>query len=215
MAKDKYDNGIDVSHWQEEINWQKVKEAGINFAIAKVTGGIDYQDPKFLSNWAGMKNNDIKAAAYHYLKGYQLPESQITNIKEALVAKCDFDICNDVLAIDVEEKLNEHVRPEQMADTLYGLVVGLNKTFNNIYIYCSPNYWETKVAWQKYDFSPYKLWIAHWTKEDSPKVPTTWQDEGWVWWQHSSKGQIDGIVGDVDLDRSHLPGIALEYDESV
>lgn len=79
-----------------------------------------------------MKNNDIKAAAYHYLKGYQRPESQITNIKEALVAKCDFDVCNDILAIDVEKKLNENVEPEQMADTLYGLVVGLNKTFNNI-----------------------------------------------------------------------------------
>ncbi|WP_375326496.1 glycoside hydrolase family 25 protein [Candidatus Tisiphia endosymbiont of Nemotelus uliginosus] len=212
MAKDKYDNGIDVSHWQGEINWQKVKEVGINFAIAKVTGGSDYQDPKFLSNWVGMKNNNIKAAAYHYLKGYQLPESQITNIKEALVAKCDFDVCNDILAIDVEEKLNENVGPEQMADTLYGLLVALNKTFNNIYIYCSPNYWENKVAWQKYDFSPYKLWIAHWTKEKSPTIPTTWQDKGWVWWQHSSKGRIDGIVGDVDLDRSHLFGIAPEYD---
>lgn len=207
MEQDQYDNGIDVSQWQEEINWQKVGKAGVRFAVARVTRGSDFQDSKFLANWIGTKSNAIKASAYHYFTGYQSPELQLANIKESLVAKCDFDVHCDVLAIDVEEGQNKNAGPEQMADNLHCLLVGLMKTFHNVYIYCSPSYWECKVAWQKYDFSCYRLWIANWTQEDSPKIPTTWHDKGWAWWQYSSKGRIDGIIGDVDLNRRNLPDL--------
>ena len=57
------------------------------------------------------------------------------------------------------------------------------------------------MAWRKYDFSECPLWIAHW-EVAQPIVPETWSAKGksWEWWQHSSKGQVDGIQGPVDLD---------------
>ena len=47
--------GIDVSYWQGDIDWQKVRGAGISFAYIKATEGGDHLDPKFRQNWYASK----------------------------------------------------------------------------------------------------------------------------------------------------------------
>ena len=95
--------GIDVSHWQGNIDWSKVKAAGISFAIIKAGGSDDgfYTDSKWEANYKGAKANGIAVGAYYFvgpkcvnaaagkadaerfiqlLKGKQLPE----RVEEAL-----------------------------------------------------------------------------------------------------------------------------------
>jgi len=43
--------GIDVSYWQGEIDWDAAREAGVSFTFIKATEGGDHLDPKFLDNW--------------------------------------------------------------------------------------------------------------------------------------------------------------------
>ena len=43
--------GIDVSYWQGDIDWDAVRSAGVRFAFIKATEGGDHLDPKFLENW--------------------------------------------------------------------------------------------------------------------------------------------------------------------
>ena len=47
--------GIDVSHYQGDIRWSRLPNAGVDFAYIKATEGGDYVDPNFATNWAGAK----------------------------------------------------------------------------------------------------------------------------------------------------------------
>ena len=61
--------GIDVSHWQGDIDWNKVKKDGIEFAIIKA-GGSDagfYKDSKFEKNYAGAKAAGLAVGAYYFV----------------------------------------------------------------------------------------------------------------------------------------------------
>ncbi|MDQ8039040.1 MAG: GH25 family lysozyme [Rickettsiella sp.] len=65
------EKGIDIPHFQGEINWSKVKYAGINYGKAKAIEEGTYADPKFLNYWNGMNSNQTNgsnnnvAAAYN------------------------------------------------------------------------------------------------------------------------------------------------------
>src|SRR5262245_2882540 len=59
--------GIDVSYWQGDIDWQKVNDAGIHFAYIKATEGGDRLDPKFIGNWHAAKQAGVARGAYHVM----------------------------------------------------------------------------------------------------------------------------------------------------
>ncbi len=60
--------GIDVSHFQGIINWQKVAAARLTFAFAKATEGVGLKDTHFTANYAAIKSNGILRGAYHFLR---------------------------------------------------------------------------------------------------------------------------------------------------
>jgi lysozyme len=196
--------GIDVSRWQGEIDWRRVASAGVTHAIVKMTEGGTYTDPRFATNFAGMLAQGLTAGVYHYFRALSsTPGEQLANIRQRL-CEANFEVGKHILAIDVETSRNETASADQMADALYELVTLLSTQVldgAHPYIYTSPSIWAYRVAWRKYDFSPCPLWIAHWDAKQ-PTVPETWSSHGksWHWWQHSSKGQVDGIQGAVDLD---------------
>ena len=57
--------GIDVSQWQQTIDWSKVAGAGMRFAIARATKGQHYIDPTFQNNVDGARAEGIAIGAYH------------------------------------------------------------------------------------------------------------------------------------------------------
>lgn len=48
-------------------------------------------------------------------------------------------------------------------------------------------------------FADYELWIAEYGV-DTPKIPRAWDEKGWLIWQRSERGKIQGAVGDIDHD---------------
>ena len=73
--------GVDVSKWQGTVNWAKLKEQGVEFAIIKVAGrdttdGELYLDPKFIENIQGASNAGIRIGTYFF--------SQALNTQEAI-----------------------------------------------------------------------------------------------------------------------------------
>ncbi|MGH6866761.1 MAG: glycoside hydrolase family 25 protein, partial [Methyloceanibacter sp.] len=59
--------GIDVSYWQGDIDWNKVRDAGIHFAFIKATEGGDHLDPKFRENWYAAQRAGMPRGAYHFI----------------------------------------------------------------------------------------------------------------------------------------------------
>jgi lysozyme len=63
----KYIRGIDVAHWEPEIDWHKLRAQEIRFAFVKATQATDYVDNKFTSHWTGAKQAGILRGAYHFI----------------------------------------------------------------------------------------------------------------------------------------------------
>ena len=198
-----YEKAIDISHYQGAIDWNQVAASGIKHVFIKMTEGGTYIDPNFVDNWRNANEAGLKVNAYHYFRAISsTPEEQCNNIQKNLPV--DFDPRSHLLAIDVEQAGNEKATKDQMADHLQALIVLIKKNIlcdAHPFIYCSSGYWDRAVNWQKYDFSVNPLWVVNWNA-DKPRLPQTWEKSGctWLFWQYSSKGRVEGIQGDVDLD---------------
>jgi len=59
-------HGVDVSHYQGIVRWDKLKRQGISFAFAKATGGLVHSDRYFGHNWQSMREEGILRGAYHF-----------------------------------------------------------------------------------------------------------------------------------------------------
>jgi len=187
-------NGIDVSHFQGNINWQLVKTSGIDFAFIKATDGVSDTDPKFLDNWRGASQENIKTGAYHFFRPNENPEQQaqhfINTIKQA-----GYNQENLPPALDVE--ISDDVPSEILANNVF---IILNKISEQLKItpaiYTTASFWNSAV--QK-NLSQYPLWIADWENGQAPALPQDWNT--WTYWQYTSRGEIQGINGPVDLNR--------------
>ncbi|MBN3518967.1 hypothetical protein JYB62_03050 [Algoriphagus lutimaris] len=58
--------GIDVSHFQGDVNWSKVKEAKITFVYDKASEGKTFKDPDYAENKIGAHQNGLAHGSYHF-----------------------------------------------------------------------------------------------------------------------------------------------------
>ena len=59
-------HGVDVSRWQGDIDWRKLRGQGANFVYIKATDGGDHLDPMFRKNWRAAAQAGLKRGAYHF-----------------------------------------------------------------------------------------------------------------------------------------------------
>ena len=186
IPKTGYSNGIDVSHYQGEIDWAQVKGAGITFAFIKATQGATNKDAFFQSNYQGATDNGIKAYPYHFYNPGDDPAAQADNFLAALPQDAK------TVAIDLEESgLNWTLAPDDSDGSRFAVflqkmsVAGLS-----VILYTTPAF---VAKWfPDFDLSGFSRWVAKWS--------STPPDDPWVFWQYSAYGQVPGIVGNVDLD---------------
>lgn len=193
----KSNRGIDVSHYQGTVNWADVAAGGTTFAMIKASEGTSYTDPMFATNWSGCKSNNILCGAYHYflptecfLKQADLLCQQLTSV--------DFDPAADLPpAIDCEdiEGVSSSTYVYALKELLHVLQLQLKCT---PMIYVSPAFWQSLG---NPDFTSYPLWVANYTTASEPEIPAPWKS--YAIWQYSETGEVGGIAGDVDLDRSN------------
>lgn len=184
--------GIDVSHWQGDIDWQLVKNSGIEFAIIKAGGSDDgfYTDSKFESNYAGAKAVGLPIGAYYFV-GKDFVSSadgkaDADRFIEILKGKSfEYPVYLDIESTNPKDK--EGVTDaaisfcRQMENAgyfvgIYGSDIGTFRTrLDN----------ERLVNWTK--------WVANYSHE--PSYVTDYK-----MWQHSSNGNISGIKANVDLN---------------
>ena len=186
--------GIDVSVWQGDIDFNKVKKAGADFVIIRMaySGGLDDEidlDTKFKKNIKAAKKEGLKVGVYVYTTASQKDEAiaQAKFIKKNLnKTKLDFPI-----AYDFEEwgdfnslKMNSHDLLERVNE--YNSI--LKEDGYEMMIYGSKWYLENVWLPNNYD-----TWLAHYVDETNYKGD-------YILWQLCNNGIIDGIDGYVDLD---------------
>jgi lysozyme len=186
-------DGIDVSKYQGDIDWRRVKRAGIVFAFARVSDGLDVRDEYFEANWKAMKRVHIRRGAYQYFRASLDPLAQADLFVDAVHKAGRPDL---PLVADVET--DDGADPDTLQTNLQSWLERVEKrTRRRPIIYTSPAMGERLGG----KFAAYPLWVAHYETE-CPRLPEGWRR--WTFWQRNSHGRVKGIAGDVDLD--HFAG---------
>jgi len=183
--------GIDISEYQDKIDWDAVKEIEggypIEFAFIRASVGNDRADYKFKKYWKKAKQKGLICGAYHYYRPNENSIAQAENfIAQVTLVEGDFPPVLDI------EKLPK-------AQSIERLKVGLKRWLETVekhygvkpIIYSSESYYEDFL---KEDFEDYPFWIANYTafyKEI---------DDEWSLWQFTENGKVSGINGPVDLN---------------
>ena len=187
--------GIDVSRWQGDIDYEKIKEAGVEFVFIKLGGqtGIGkeyYLDPKFERNINGFKEVGIPVGLYFYSYANSIEQAK----KDALwVVDQVKDYKIDLpISYDWERwgHYNDfHMSRNTLTKSFEVFADILKKNGYNTMLYSSKSYLEN--IWMRTD---YPIWLAHYTNE------TDYKGE-YKCWQRTSSAKIPGItVNTVDFD---------------
>jgi lysozyme len=182
--------GIDVSSYQGEIDWKRVKAAGVIFAFARVSDGLAVIDQRFPDNYAAMKRAGLHRGAYQFFRASVDPKAQADLL---LATVRPLGLPDLPLVADVETA--DGMPPEEVRARLGKWLAHVEKrTRRRPIVYTSPAMGEVLGG----EFGAHPLWVAHY-QVDCPTVPVGW--ERWTFWQHSSDGRVPGVSGPVDLNR--------------
>jgi lysozyme len=181
--------GIDVSSYQGVIDWKRVRAAGVVFAFARVSDGLDVVDERFAANFAGMRRAGIRRGAYQHFRASVDPKRQAELLVRSVArfGRVDLPLVADV---ETDDGMSAD---EVRARLRFWLRRIERRTGRRSIVYTSPSMSATLGD----AFGAYHLWVAHY-EVDCPKLPDGWKH--WRFWQRSSAGQVDGIKGSVDLD---------------
>jgi lysozyme len=228
--------GVDVSFWQQKVNWKTMREKGVKFAIIRAGQGKD-KDSRFDENWKGAADNGIKRGAYWFYEwrsgrdpGARYQASILADILKGdhgeLGAACDFEspgsawpmlpsseICNNLLWDFYETLRNNGVRSELFYSNLDGIK------------HINPQPWLKQkklwLAWYPIRFNALKLrwdhetWLAYHLKTGIiPTLPNTNWGSAPLFWQFTYF--LDGInygVQSKELDGNYFFGDNTEDEE--
>lgn len=187
-------HGIDVSHHQGKINWQKLKDQGmidkfpVRFVMIKATEGASRIDPNFKENFFQARENGFTRGAYHFYSIFSSAEKQAEFfIKNVKLEKGDLPP-----VLDVEHKPKNQTDEEFVVSIRKWLDIVENHYGVKPIIY---TYYKFKTRYLNDSvFDDYPYWIAHYY------VDKVEYEGAWKFWQHTDAGRLPGIKGRVDFN---------------
>lgn len=185
--------GIDVSAWNGVIDWQKVANYGMGFAILRITEKGNKTDSTFERNYAGCITHSIPVGVYKY--SYATNISEIKYEAETVInvlkqRKLDYPVF-----LDIEDKCQENLSQDlmiQMIDTFRDIIIRAGYKFG---IYCGYYWYKTKLPEKA---KKYDCWLAAYPSQDDGTMQIRLKPAAGIGWQYSSKATIPGISGKVD-----------------
>ena len=179
--------GIDVSHYQGDINWEQVAaNKEIEFTYIKATEGKDYIDQTFQRNWEKSLKVGLYHGAYHYFTTKSLGSDQADNFIKTVPME------NGCLppVIDIEDA---GAKKEVFVKNLNDFIEKIENTYHQ-----KPILYVVYPLYEKYikgDFEEYSIWIR-----DIVTPPHMSDKRQWLFWQYSNRGRINGDQRYYDFD---------------
>ena len=187
--------GIDVSHHQQQIPWEKwftksPMDTLIDFVYCKATEGSTFVDSEWENNRKRLNELGVINGAYHFLNTntYSIPQAKhfLTHWNPR-----DIDL-PPVLDVETEGP-SDKILINNMYDWLEYIE---NKTGLKPVIYTSLHFFETKF---KNEFKEYQFWIASYTYK-----PSCIDDKRIIHWQYTDKGKLPEIDCNIDINVSKI-----------
>ncbi|TPN88257.1 glycoside hydrolase family 25 protein [Mesorhizobium sp. CU2] len=190
-------HGVDVSRWQGDINWPKLRAQGANFAYIKATDGGDHLDPMFMKNWRNADAAGLKRGAYHFFYWCRVASEQadwfirnVPKVDGALPPVIDVEWNGDSSCKRRPSRATVQEKMQVFMDKLerhYG---------QRPIIYTSPDFYRDNLQGA---FQDYPFWLRAVAAHPSKVYP----GRKWVFWQYSGSGLSHGVTGRIDLNVFH------------
>ncbi|MBR2290345.1 MAG: hypothetical protein IJ867_07195 [Clostridia bacterium] len=194
--------GIDISHYQGDIDWKQVAASGIKFAMIKCGGrgygsGALYSDPKFAEYMKGAKENGIYVGVYFYSAAIN-EEEALQEAVATVEAIKGYDIQYPVV-FDYEEFLPDaaghrsaEISKEQLEKNTKVFLEYVSLKGYQATLYSSANFLNSK--WNMDNLPGFGTWVAHWGV-DKPNYARDYQ-----LWQYTDSAIVPGISTKVDVN---------------
>lgn len=185
-------HGIDISHYQGEVDWEKLvqyqsPDYPLQFVFIKATEGGDLSDNNFQKNFASARQYGFIRGAYHYFN----PGAPAAKQAEFFINTVKLDSADLPPVLDVERKGVRSKESLVKAVKLWLDIVEAHYGVKPI-LYTSyrfkTNYLNDSI------FNSYPYWIAHYY------VDSVQYKGSWTFWQHTDVGTIPGVEENVDLN---------------
>ena len=185
--------GIDVSTWQGDIDWNKVKADGIEFAMLRSSFGKEnpskQTDNKFWQNYNNAKAAGVPVGAYHYSYAKTVEDAK----KEAdfflsIVKGCQFEY---PIAFDIEDPSQMYLGKDRITDIIMAFCERVQAAGYYVSLYTNLDWISNRIDMSR--AKAFDVWLAQWSSK-----PTYSGSFGM--WQYTSSGSVSGISGNVDMN---------------
>ncbi|MGD9915377.1 MAG: GH25 family lysozyme [Rhizobiaceae bacterium] len=190
-------HGVDVSRWQGEIDWEKLRSQGANFAYIKATDGGDHLDPMFRQNWRGAHKAGLRRGAYHFFYWCRSAGEQadwfirnVPKVEGALPPVIDVEYNH---LSNCKKRLSRKLVLEKMKVFMDRLEAHYGQ---RPVIYTAPDFYRDNLSGE---FKDYPFWLRAVAQHPSKVYP----NRKWVFWQYSGSGLSHGVEGKIDLNVFH------------
>jgi lysozyme len=187
-------HGVDVSRWQGDIDWQKLRRDGANFAFIKATDGGDHTDPNFRRNWNAAREAGVPRGAYHFFYWCRVASEQadwfIRNVPKEKGALPP--------VIDVEwnhtSRCKKRPSPEVVREKMQVFMDRLEAHYGQRpIIYTAPDFYDDNLRGA---FKDYPFWLRSVAAHPSKVYP----NRDFLFWQYSGTGLAASHDTRIDLN---------------
>jgi lysozyme len=192
--------GIDISHYQERIDWAKLRNANmgndpVSFVIIKATEGVSLIDDHFNENFYQARKNGLIRGAYHFLT----PDISATKQAEFFLRQAHLEEGDLPPVLDIEDERKWHNSGKNKSQIQHMALEWLSVVEKHYgvrpIIYSSYRFRRDILTDRIFD--DYPFWMAHYyVSQPSNDIP-------WTFWQHTDCGKLSGIRGPVDCNVFH------------
>ncbi len=196
--------GIDVSHYQGDIDWQTLAGENISFVFIKATEGSSFVDDRFAYNYAEAQKTNLSVGAYHFFSFDSAGDTQAENFIRT-VAPYDGMLPP---VVDFEFYGTKNLNPpsaDSVTPELDKLLSALEAHYGlKPIIYACEDTYELYLAG---GYEDYDIWIR-----DVITKPTLSDGRAWTFWQYTNRERLDGYSGDEKfIDMNVFCGTEEEY----
>src|SRR6516225_2895282 len=188
--------GIDVSKFQGDIDWNAVANSGVKFAWIKATEGGDRVDARFQANWEGAKAAGIPHGAYHFVYWCRPPLEEIQIFEENAPVEDDaLPPVLDAEATPTSPTCHRHLTQEGAITDMQIMLQEMERHYGKRpIIYTTVDFYQAILS--DGALMEYPIWVR--STKHHPAVK--FGSRAWHFWQYQSDGRVPGIGGKVDKD---------------
>lgn len=197
--------GIDVAKWNGTIDWKKVKDSGVEFAILKVINKQCQKEDAFERNYNGAISQVLPIDVYNYSYA-QTVEKSVSDAKTVLSAIAGKKIGTVWLDIEDKSQMNLGMTLIDIINAYKNIIESAGYKFG---VYTGISFYNSFIK-PFHTFIDCPFWIARYPSkaqmdfDDMPKEDKKPSILHPLWgWQYTSAGRVNGISGNVDLSLNY------------